>query len=159
MRHWYRDVGVPCLAGGSPSTAVVSKGSTDREARRGRCGASGSLNTHPEAACAPPALPVWGGDKNTDAGHAEEWDQPWSMWHLFIWSVFILNVCFWNSLLNMIFSKFNSHNIYSGFCANIFWLWAFGFLFHINNLQICITAKTQPLHLFPLKTLVLFDRY
>lgn len=109
--------------------------------------------------CSTCASPVWGGGKNTGAGHAEEWDQPRSMRHLFIWSAFILNVCFWNSLLNMTFSKFNSHNIYSEFCANKFWLWAFGFLFQVNNLQICITAKTQPLHLFPLKTQVLFDRY
>lgn len=35
-----------------------------------------------------------------------------------------LNVYFWNSLLNMTFSKFDSHNVYSEFCANIFWLWA-----------------------------------
>lgn len=118
----------------------------------------GAARTPTDQPPAPPgALPIGSGDKNTDTGHAEEWKQPRSMCHLFIQSVFILNVCFWNSLLNMTFSKFNSHNIYSEFCANIFWLWASCSLFHVNNLQICITTKPQPLHLLPLKTLVLFD--
>lgn len=51
---------VQCRAGGAPSMAVASKDSVDRGARRGRWGASGSLNTHREAACAPPALPPFG---------------------------------------------------------------------------------------------------